>query len=82
MKYQLALLDLIFVPISLTCAAPVSHEEITKNSSNGLHLLQFTEDGEPVWKTEEEEFELKRKGVNFVMNQYLHLCDLLIFVLV
>lgn len=82
MKYQLALLDLIFVTISLTCAAPVSHEEIAKNSSNGLYLLQFTEDGEPVWKTEEEEFELKRKGINFVMNQYLHLCDLLIFVLV
>lgn len=82
MKYQLALLDFIFLTLSLTRAAPVSHEEIAKNSSNGLHLLQFTEDGEPVWKTEEEEFELKRKGINFVMNQYLHLCDLLIFVLV
>jgi len=67
MKYQLAILSFIFVAISLARAAPVSHEEIVKNSSNGLHLLQFTEDGESIWKTEEEEFELKRKGVNFVI---------------
>jgi len=82
MKYRVALLSFIFVAISLGRAAPISHEEIAKNSSNGLHLLQFTEDGEPIWKTEEEEFELKRKGVNFVINQYLHHCDLLTFVLV
>jgi len=82
MKYQVALLSFIFLAITLARAAPISHEEIAKNLSKGLRLLQLTEDGEPIWKTEEEEFELKRKGVNFVINQYLHHCDPLIFVLV
>ncbi|KAF5362002.1 hypothetical protein D9756_002281 [Leucocoprinus leucothites] len=65
MKYQLALLNLVLAAITFVHAAPVSHEEIAENSAKGLHLLQLSEDGEPVWKTDEEELELKRKGTNF-----------------
>lgn len=66
MKYQLALLNLVIAAVAFVHAAPISHEEIAQNSAKGLHLLQLSENEEPVWKTDDEELELKRAGVNFV----------------
>lgn len=66
MKYQLTLLNLVLAAVTFVHAAPISHEEIVENSAKGLHLLQLSEDSEPVWKTDDEELELKRAGVNFV----------------
>ncbi|KXN92417.1 Leucine aminopeptidase 1 [Leucoagaricus sp. SymC.cos] len=65
MKCQLTLLCLVFAAVIFVHAVPISHDEIAENSVKGLHLLQLSSDGEPVWKTDEEELELKRKGINF-----------------
>jgi hypothetical protein len=37
----------------------------------------LTEDGEPVWKTDVEELELKRQGVNFVRHVHEKTCVVL-----
>ncbi|KAF9454261.1 aminopeptidase [Macrolepiota fuliginosa MF-IS2] len=65
MKCQLALLNLILTAVTFVHTAPISHEEIVENSAKGLHLLQFTEDSDPVWKDDDEELKLMRAGVNF-----------------
>ncbi len=66
MKCQLALLNLVLAAVSFVYAAPISHEEIIKNSAKGLRLLQLSEGVDPVWKTDEEAIELKRTKINFV----------------
>jgi leucyl aminopeptidase len=66
MKYRLALLNLVLAAVIFVRAAPITHEEIIESSAKGLHLLQLTENDAPVWKTDEEELELKREGINFV----------------
>ncbi|KAJ3567457.1 hypothetical protein NP233_g6352 [Leucocoprinus birnbaumii] len=65
MKYQLALLNLVLAAVTFVHSVPISHDEIMENSAKGLHLLQITEDGAPVWKSDDEELEMKRKGINF-----------------
>jgi leucyl aminopeptidase len=45
---------------------PVSTQEITSKSSQGLRLLSLAEDLDPLWKTEGEKLELMRSGIKFV----------------
>lgn len=51
---------------SLTGAAPISPQEITRMSAEGFSLLRLDSDVDPVWKTEEEKWELKKTGTNFM----------------
>ena len=51
---------------SLVGAVPVDPQEVEKLSAEGLFLLRLGPDVDPVWKTEEEKWELKKAGVNFM----------------
>ncbi|KAG6856932.1 hypothetical protein H0H87_012185 [Tephrocybe sp. NHM501043] len=59
---------------SLLCAAivvasvqaKVTHEDLAKNKEKGLRLLHLENGADPIWKTEDEKLELKRKDVNFM----------------
>ena len=51
---------------SLTGAAPIGPQEITRMSAEGFSLLRLNPDADPVWKTEEEKWELKKAGTNFM----------------
>ena len=51
---------------SLVGAVPISSQEIENKSAEGLSLLRLGPDVDPVWKTEEEKWELKKAGVNFM----------------
>lgn len=46
------------------CSIPIS--EVQEKASQGLRLLQLGDDLEPVWKTEEEKFDLLEQNVGFV----------------
>lgn len=45
------------------CSIPIS--EVQEKASQGLRLLQLGDDLEPVWKTEEEKFDLLEQNVGF-----------------
>jgi len=51
---------------SLIGAVPVGSQEVQKPSAERLFLLRLGPDVDPIWKTEEEKWELKRAGVNFM----------------
>jgi len=51
---------------SLVGAVPVGPQEIERKSAEGLSLLRFGIDVDPVWKTEEEKWELKKAGIDFM----------------
>ena len=55
-----------FAAASLVGAAPISSQEIKNKSAEGLSLLRLGPDVDPVWKTEDEKWELKKAGVNFM----------------
>ena len=54
------------VASSLVGAVPVGPQEIEKLSTERLFLLRLGPDVDPVWRTEEEKWELKRAGVTFM----------------
>ena len=54
------------VASSLVGAVPVGPQEIEKLSAERLFLLRLGPDVDPVWRTEEEKWELKRAGVTFM----------------
>ena len=51
---------------SLVGAVPIGSQEIDDKSAQGLSLLRLGPDVDPVWKTEDEKWELKKSGVNFM----------------
>ena len=56
----------LLVAFSLVRAAPISSQEIERKSAEGLSLLRLGADTDPVWKTQEEKWGLKKAGVNFM----------------
>ncbi|KAL0954970.1 hypothetical protein HGRIS_003900 [Hohenbuehelia grisea] len=64
MKFQ-SIFSLVAVALLTVRAAPVSHSEITAKAAQGLRLLSLSEDSEPVWRTEEQMFDLIRQNINF-----------------
>ena len=57
---------ILFVVSSLVDAVPVVPQEITKMSAEGLFLLRLGPNLDPVWKTEEEKWALKKAGIDFM----------------
>ena len=51
---------------SLVGAVPIGAQEIKRQSAEGLSLLRLGPDVDPVWKTEEEKWELKKAGIGFM----------------
>jgi hypothetical protein len=51
---------------SLVGAVPIGAQEIKRRSADGLSLLRLGPDVDPVWKTEEEKWELKKAGIGFM----------------
>ena len=51
---------------SFTGAVPIGPQEITRMSAQGFSLLRLDLDVDPVWKTEEEKWALKKAGTNFM----------------
>ena len=58
---------------ALALAAPLAHDEIEKNTADGLRLLSLEDGAEPVWKTEDEKLELMKAGTQFVSTSRLAL---------
>jgi len=56
----------ILAASSLTGAAPIGPQEIMRMSAQGFSLLRLDPDVDPVWKTEEEKWALKKAGTNFM----------------
>jgi len=56
----------LFAAPSLIGAVPVGSQEVKKESAERLFLLRLGPDVDPVWKTEEEKWELKKAGVGFM----------------
>lgn len=50
----------------LSAAARITVQEIKQKSAQGFHLIDFAEDAEPVWKTEDEVLALIAQDVGFV----------------
>ncbi|KAI4294264.1 Zn-dependent exopeptidase [Schizophyllum commune Tattone D] len=50
---------------ALALAAPLAHDEIEKNTADGLRLLSLEDGAEPVWKTEDEKLDLMKAGTQF-----------------
>ncbi|KAG6845130.1 hypothetical protein H0H87_000366 [Tephrocybe sp. NHM501043] len=46
--------------------AKITHTELAENKAKGLRLLSLQPDVDPIWKTENEKLELKRRDVNFM----------------
>lgn len=62
-----AALSLLLSALSLVVnASPIRPADIKSNVAKGLRLLSLAEGTEPVWKTENEVFDLLRAGVKFV----------------
>lgn len=56
----------LLVVSSLAGAIPIGPQEVEKAPAEGLSLLRLGPDVDPVWKTEEEKWALKKAGVNFM----------------
>lgn len=56
----------LLAAFSLVGASPIGSQEIERKSAEGLFLLRLGFDVDPVWKTEEEKWELKKAGVGFM----------------
>ena len=54
------------VASSLVGAVPVGPQDVEKVPADRLFLLRLGPDVDPVWKTEDEKWELKKAGVNFM----------------
>ena len=57
---------ILLLASSLVGTVPVGCQEVEKIPTEGLFLLRLGPDVDPVWKTEEEKWELKKAGVNFM----------------
>ena len=67
MKFASSVITAVFLAASsLVGAAPIDSQEIERKSAEGLSLLRFGLDVDPVWKTEEEKWELKKSGIDFM----------------
>ena len=56
----------LLVVSSLVGAVPIGPQEIARMSAEGFFLLRLGPDIDPVWKTEEEKWALKKAGTNFM----------------
>ena len=67
MKFASSVIAAVFLAASsLVGAVPIGSQEIERKSAEGLSLLRFGLDVDPVWKTEEEKWELKKSGIDFM----------------
>lgn len=67
MKFVSSVATTIFLAASsLVGAVPINSQEIERKSAEGLFLLRLGLDVDPVWKTEEEKWELKKAGIDFM----------------
>jgi len=67
MKFASSVIAAVFLAASsLVGAAPIGSQEIEKKSGEGLSLLLFELGADPVWKTEDEKWELKKSGIDFM----------------
>ena len=67
MTFTFSVITAVFLAAaSLVGAAPIGSQEIERKSAEGLSLLLFGLDADPVWKTEEEKWELKKSGIDFM----------------
>ena len=66
MKSAFSFIASVLLAASLVGAVPISSEEIENKTAEGLSLLRLGPDVDPVWKTEEEKWELKKAGANFM----------------
>ena len=67
MKFALSVITAVLLASSsLVGAVPIDTQEIERQSAEGLSLLRLGPDVDPVWKTEEEKWELKKASVRFV----------------
>lgn len=67
MKFASSFVAAIFlVATSLVGAVPIGSQEIEKKSAEGFFLIRLGLDVDPVWKTEEEKWELKKAGIHFM----------------
>jgi len=66
MKFASVIAAVFLVASSLVGAAPIGSQEIERKSAEGLSLLLLRLDADPVWKTEEEKWELKKSGIDFM----------------
>lgn len=67
MKFTSSVIAAVFLAASsLVSTAPIGSQEIERKSAEGLFLLRFGLDVDPVWKTEDEKWELKKAGIDFM----------------
>ena len=66
MKFVSSVITAVLAVASLVGAAPIGSQEIERKSAEGLSLLLFGFDVDPVWKTEDEKWELKKAGTDFM----------------
>ena len=63
---KLSISTLVIATCLLSATARITLQEIHEKSAKGLHLIDLSEDAEPVWKTDEQVLELISKNVGFV----------------
>jgi hypothetical protein len=66
MKFASVIAAVLLAASSLVGAVPIGSQEIERMSAESLFLLRFGLDVDPVWKTEEEKWELKKAGIDFM----------------
>lgn len=66
MKLQRSLTALILSALTLARAASITRQELQENRANGLRLLSFAANDEPVWMTEDQKLDVIRSEANFV----------------
>lgn len=67
MRFASSVIAAVFLAVAcLVSAAPIDPQEIERKSAGGLSLLRFGLDVDPVWKTEEEKWALKKAGIDFM----------------
>lgn len=67
MKFVFSVIaPVLLVASTLAGAIPTSPQEIEKEPTEGLSLLLLGPDVDPVWKTEEEKWALKKAGIDFM----------------
>jgi len=57
---------LLFLAALFVHAVPITHDEITSKTAEGLRLLRLEDGAEPEWVTEDQKLELMRAGKKFV----------------
>ena len=66
MKFLSSVIAAVLAASTLVGAAPIGSQEIERKSAEGLSLLLLRLDADPVWKTEEEKWDLKKSGIDFM----------------